>query len=72
MTNFQETKTRSLIKSIAWRAIAFLNSLIVLLIFYNGTALENATIMNITGLILFYFHERLWNLSKFGKIESRD
>jgi len=72
MTNFQETKTRSLIKSIAWRSIAFLNSLIVLLIFYNGTALENATIMNITGLILFYFHERLWNLSKFGKIESRE
>lgn len=70
MTNFQETKTRSLFKSIAWRLIAFLNSLTVLLIFYNESALVNATLMNITGLILFYFHERLWNLSKFGKIKG--
>jgi uncharacterized membrane protein len=65
--NYKETKTRSLIKSILWRIVAFLNSWIVLSLTINNSAFNNALIMNITGLMIFYFYERIWNNIQKGK-----
>jgi uncharacterized membrane protein len=65
--NYKETKTRSLIKLILWRIVAFLNSWIVLSLTINNSAFNNALIMNITGLMIFYFYERIWNNIQKGK-----
>jgi uncharacterized membrane protein len=27
----------------------------------------NAVIMNVTGMVMFYFHERVWNRVKSGR-----
>ena len=58
---FQETKSRSTQKSITWRLIAFSNSWIILALGLTELPFWNAVIMNVTGLIMFYFHERFWN-----------
>jgi uncharacterized membrane protein len=62
-----ETKKRSVIKSIIWRVIATLNSYTILSVgFFNGN-LINAIMMNVTGLIIMYFYERIWSKINYGR-----
>lgn len=69
--NFKETKTRTIFKSISWRVLAFINSWLILLISSTESSFLNALLMNITGFILFYFFERVWNKIRYGrKIEE--
>jgi len=65
----QETKTRSLTKTIAWRIVATLNSFLVLVYLSNilPTNLGKAIAMNITGFFVYYIYERIWNVIKWGK-----
>ena len=69
MNLMQETKTRSLTKTIAWRIVATLNSFLVLVYLSNilPTNLGKAIAMNITGFFVYYIYERIWNVIKWGK-----
>jgi hypothetical protein len=69
---FKETKIRSIIKSISWRVIAFINSWLILLVSITESKLFNALLMNITGFFLFYFFERIWNNIKNGRYYDND
>ncbi len=62
-----ETKKRSLIKTILWRIVATLNSFIILLMFPLHRAIILAILMNITGFVIYYFYERIWNRIKWGR-----
>lgn len=62
-----ETKTRSIVKTIAWRVVATLNSFLVLIGFPNHAAIISALIMNLTGFIIYYLYERLWTKIKWGR-----
>jgi uncharacterized membrane protein len=64
---FKETKTRSTSKSVSWRVIAFLNSWFVLAVGLTEIPLWNAIIMNLTGILFFYIHERVWNNTNYGR-----
>jgi|TARA_R110000782_G_C14543102_1_gene384023 uncharacterized membrane protein len=64
---FKETRSRSTKKSISWRIIAFTNSWIILAVGLTELPLWNAIIMNITGMVMFYFHERVWNKITDGR-----
>jgi|TARA_R110000824_G_scaffold88670_2_gene217953 uncharacterized membrane protein len=64
---FKETRTRSTKKSISWRIIAFSNSWMILVIGLSDIPLWNAIIMNATGMVMFYFHERFWNKIDDGR-----
>ena len=64
---FNETRARSTQKGLSWRVIAFVNSWLVLEFGLTQEAFYNAVIMNVTGMIFFYVHERLWNNSKHGR-----
>jgi len=64
---FKETKTRSTQKSISWRVIAFLNSWLILAVSLTEIPLWNAIIMNLTGILLFYIHERVWDNINTGR-----
>lgn len=68
----KENKKRSLFKSISWRLIAFLNSWIILTIFLSFPNIVNALFMNITGFILFYGFERIWNSIRYGKYIKKE
>ena len=64
---FKETKSRSTSKSVTWRIIAFLNSWFVLVVGLTDIPLWNAVIMNLTGILLFYIHERVWDNFDYGR-----
>ncbi|TXD50764.1 MULTISPECIES: DUF2061 domain-containing protein [unclassified Polaribacter] len=71
---FEEDKSsekplRSVIKALSWRFIGTLDTLIVsyVLIGEIGLATSIASVDFLTKLILYFFHERIWNKINWGK-----
>lgn len=64
-----EKPVRSVLKSLSWRIVATLTT--VLLVFIFGKDFTLATLVGITEFILksviYYVHERVWNLSNYGR-----
>ena len=58
-----ETRKRTIIKTVTYRVVMFLMSLSIVYILFGDILLSGvATILGvITGSIYYYFHERLWN-----------
>jgi len=64
-----ETRKRSIVKSITWRIICIVVSIITAY-FLTGkldVSVAIGTIYNAITMILYYFHERSWNMLKWGK-----
>ena len=64
---FKEARERSIRKSIGWRIVAVVNSYIILAMYFTDSPLYNAITMNVTGAVLYYVYERLWNNSRKGR-----
>jgi hypothetical protein len=63
-----ETKRRTLYKSISWRAVAIINSWVILTLINDPYSnFIKALVMNITGFIVFYGFERIWSKIKYGR-----
>ena len=63
------TKRRSMAKAITWRTIGTLDTIIISY-FLTGeikTAVSIGSIEVFTKMILYFFHERIWNIIKWGK-----
>lgn len=64
-----EQLSRSFVKSISWRAIGTLDTIIISY-FITGElsfALSIGGIELVTKMILYVIHERIWNTVKWGK-----
>ena len=71
---FEEDKTsekplRSVLKALSWRVIGTLDTLIVSYLLTGEIVLATsiASVDFITKLVLYFFHERIWNKIKWGK-----
>lgn len=66
---FIDGHPRTISKSITWRVIITLNNFLIPLITTGSwqTALAFLTIATILNIIVYYIHERFWNLIKWGK-----
>ncbi len=64
-----EKPLRSIAKAVSWRIIGTLDTLIVSYILTGEIVLATsiASIDFVTKMILYFFHERLWNRIKWGK-----
>jgi len=64
----RETRKRSVAKSIMWRFICIVVSIATsfLLTARWDVAVAIGSIYNAVTMILYYFHERIWNLVKWG------
>ena len=64
-----ETKERSIVKSISWRIVATLTTMILVFIFTGQIvlALSVGIIEIILKIMFYYLHERSWNKIKWGK-----
>lgn len=64
-----ERPIRSIAKAFSWRVIGTLDTLIVSYILTGkiSIAASIASVDFITKMILYFFHERIWNLIKWGK-----
>ena len=73
------TKKRSIIKSLTWRLLGSIDTFILSLIIINYSsekysydlALYIASFEIITKTILYYFHERIWNIFKIGRLKEK-
>jgi uncharacterized membrane protein len=64
-----EKATRSIVKAISWRIVGTIDT-IVISYFITGKitlALSIGMIEVVTKMLLYFFHERLWNIIKWGK-----
>jgi uncharacterized membrane protein len=73
-TTYQHDKTsekpiRSIAKAFSWRVIGTVDTLIISYILTGefSVAASIASIDFVTKMILYFFHERFWNLIKWGK-----
>ena len=67
-----EKPYRSVVKTISWRTVGTLDTVIVSY-FVTGNLVMAASIGSIeviTKMILYYFHERVWNRLKFGTVKQ--
>ncbi len=66
---FSEKPSRSIAKALSWRVVGTLDTLIVSYILTGEIVLATsiASIDFVTKMILYFFHERLWNRIKWGK-----
>lgn len=64
-----EKVKRSLLKTISWRIIGTLDTLILSWIIVGevSTAAAIASVEFLSKMILYFFHERAWNKIKWGK-----
>ena len=62
------TKLRSILKTISWRIVGTLDTMILGWIITGDPllGLKIGTLELFTKMILYYFHERIWLQSKYG------
>lgn len=65
----KEKPIRSVVKSISWRIIGTLDTMIISWIVtgHLNTALLIGGVEVVTKMVLYFFHERIWNSIKWGK-----
>ena len=66
----KENKSRSIGKSISWRILASCDTILISYLITGSIAIA-ATIGSIevmTKMVLYYFHERVWNKFTFGRV----
>jgi uncharacterized membrane protein len=64
-----ETKRRSIIKAITWRTLGTIDTIVIAYVLTGEikTALSIGGIEVFTKMMLYFFHERVWNTIKWGK-----
>ncbi|MDE3743716.1 DUF2061 domain-containing protein [Maribacter polysaccharolyticus] len=64
-----ESPVRSIAKALSWRVVGTLDTLLIsyLLTGKIAVAASIASIDFVTKMILYFFHERAWNLVNWGK-----
>ena len=64
-----EKPIRSIAKALSWRVIGTLDTLIIsyLLTGKISLAASIASVDFLTKMVLYFFHERFWNMIKWGK-----
>jgi len=66
---YKERKTRSIVKTLSWRILATLTTICLVYVF-TGKFMIAASIGGIEvvlKLILYFFHERVWDKVKYGR-----
>ncbi len=65
-----ETKRRSVVKALTWRVIASLDTTVIAYFVTGGDIYKAIGIGGfevITKMVIYFFHERVWNNIKWGK-----
>ncbi len=64
-----EKPIRSVAKALSWRVIGTLDTLVVSYVLTGkiSIAASIASVDFLTKMVLYFFHERLWNAIKWGK-----
>ncbi|MDD2368617.1 MAG: DUF2061 domain-containing protein [Sulfuricurvum sp.] len=67
----QEKHYRSIIKAVSWRTVGTIDTMVVSF-FVTGNlvmAISIGSVEVLTKMVLYYFHERAWNKTNFGRLK---
>lgn len=69
MSAYKDAHYRSIIKALSWRATATISTILIVYAFTQKLLLSLGVggVEVIVKLILYYFHERLWEVLSIGK-----
>ena len=64
-----EKPLRSILKTVSWRIVGTVDTIIISWVLTGEieTALAIGSVELVTKMILYFGHERLWNMISFGK-----
>ncbi len=68
----KDTKIRSIVKGISWRAVASFDTFVLGYIIF-GNVVHASAIAGfevLTKILLFFLHERLWNIIRWGRLKD--
>ena len=65
-----ESHPRSLVKAVTWRALGSIDTFVLSYIYTGSTGAAGAIAGTevFTKIFLFYFHERIWSLIRWGHL----
>lgn len=65
-----DTYKRTIVKTITWRIIATLTTILTIYFWTNdwSLALGSGLVANALKTVFYYIHERVWNLTDFGRL----
>ncbi|HEX7656518.1 MAG TPA: DUF2061 domain-containing protein [Sphingomonas sp.] len=65
-----ESHPRSLVKAVTWRALGSIDTFVLSYIYTGNTGAAGAIAGTevFTKIFLFYFHERIWSLIRWGHL----
>jgi uncharacterized membrane protein len=68
-----EKRRRSILKTISWRTVGTIDTIIISWIIIGDVnfAITIGGVELFTKMALYFFHERVWNRSNFGRIEEK-
>jgi len=68
-----ETHVRSVMKAISWRIVATLTTILLVWIFTGNIVISGSVgfLELILKTLIYYLHERLWNLLNFGRVKAK-
>lgn len=69
-----EHPKRTLAKTITWRIIALLATIVVVYAYSGdiGQSCAIGVVANLLKMLLYYLHERAWNRVSFGRLKPPD
>lgn len=67
-----EHRSRSIIKSITWRITGTIDTILISWLITGEIimAISIGGVEVVTKMILYYFHERVWNKISYGKLKE--
>lgn len=70
----RETRYRSIMKTVSWRVTGTIDTIIISYVITReiSWAFSIGLIEVFTKLILYYFHERIWNNINVGRLDPPD
>ncbi|MCG6186860.1 DUF2061 domain-containing protein [Maribellus maritimus] len=68
----REKKSRSIVKTISWRTIGTIDTIIISWIIVGNVnfAVTIGGVELFTKMALYFLHERAWNKSNFGRVKE--
>lgn len=66
---YKDAHYRSILKALSWRLLATVATILIVFFFTHKfiLSLGVGTVEVVVKLALYYFHERIWSLVRFGK-----
>jgi len=69
----RDSHSRSFVKGVSWRALGTIDTIVLSFIVTGNitNSLKIGATEVITKIILYYFHERVWDIIPFGRIHGK-